>query len=141
MYFQAVESFLKGDYPSIISTCRAYGLKRTTFHDFVQAAREGKSKIWSGKGSVCKVFTSDEEEEVKAVVLHSDPKLTLPELQNLLKEKLLAIVAVNPERKTGYEKTGQELPVRWIKRFVRRLGVSECLRKLTDDWKLFGEQL
>ena len=105
--------------------------------EFVRAARQGKPKVWD-KGIVSKVFTSQEEEEVKAVVLNSDPKLTLPELQNLLKEKLLASVAANPERKTGYEARGQEVEMQWMRRFVRRLGVSHCLSKLNNDWKLFG---
>ena len=131
---------MRGDHPSIANTARAHGLKNTTMAEFVRAARQGKPKVWD-KGIVSKVFTSQEEEEVKAVVLNSDPKLTLPELQNLLKEKLLASVAANPEKKTGYEERGQQLPMQWMRRFVRRLGVSDWIRKLNDDWKLFGEQL
>ena len=110
-------------------------------HDFVRAARRGKPKVWEGRGNVSKVFTSEEEEEVKAVLLYSDPKLTLPELQNMVKEKLLASVAANLERKTGYEERGQQLAMQWMRRFVRRLGVSDCLSKLNDDWKFFGVQL
>ena len=133
-YTLAVESFLKGE-QNISATTKRFGLKRGTFIDWIKARKEGRTKVWKNRGQVSKVFLHEEEEIIRDIVNNSDTMMTFTDLQVKMQDILLTALALNPERKTGYENVNQLLPRPYMYGWARRHKLSDRLR-VTLGWKL-----
>ena len=133
-YTLAVESFLKGE-QNISATARRFGIKRGTLKDWIKAGKEGRTKVWKNRGKVSKVFLHEEEEIIRDMVTTSEIMMTFTDLQVKMQNILLTALALNPERKTGYENVNQLLPRPYMYGWARRHKLSDRLR-VTLGWKL-----
>lgn len=119
---KAREEVLSGNMTQVLA-CATYNLPGSTLGDYI---RNPNKKFQASRGSVSKVFTLEEEGliidfcEDRRKVGHG---IDREELQLVLQEMLLRLKTKNPERITGYEKSGQLLPLQWVRRFVKRGGL------------------
>ena len=134
-YNQAVEVVLRGE-ASIRKGAKRFGLKQSTLYDFVKAAKLGKQKVWTTRGSP-PFFSRVEEEELIQLVIHSNPLLTHSELRDVLQNILLRSLAADPGRKLKLK--NQEVTKAYVWSFVRKHGLQKNMMKDSNNVSLNAE--
>ena len=116
-YEDAANSWMRGENYSVAACARKFGLDRKILHQGI-VKRGGK---FPGKGNFSSVLSPTEERKVYNHVVHMSEIGNGPSwfsLRLLLKEVLLSMKAVNPNRITGFENTGQMPDLSFTRRFA-----------------------
>ena len=112
----------RGKFKSLRKCASHYKVPISTLHRLLTS---GDEYVDSGRALQCLSM----EEEVM-IIQHVKFRatigcgVTLPQLQSLIQETLLALMSANPDRKTGYEENGQLPNIEFVRRLVERNNLS-----------------
>ena len=122
IYAKAKTDLEAGKFKSVRQCAAFYKLPSSTLHRLLLQSDDYQG---SGRKSSCLSI-----EEEKVIIKHVKWRSQIgcgvdySQLQSLVQKSLLALVSVNPSRKTGYESTGQRPNRFFIRRLVERHNIS-----------------
>ena len=115
---KAVGAVLRGKFKTVSEAAKHYKVPRTTLRDLI-----ARGDDFQGSGKKLKSLTFEEE---AAIVRHVRWRAGIgcgvnwQQLQSLIHEVLLGIKIANPNRLTGYEKSGQVPNMPFVRRLAER---------------------
>ena len=122
LYQKASDEYLSGKFNSIHEASKHYGLVYSCLHRYLV---HGDS--FNGKGRKSQVLTAEEEQKIVNHVIYRQQigcGMTFPQLQLLIQEVLVAVIAANPDRTSPYAANGHYPNRFFTRRFAERYNLT-----------------